>query len=274
MRSAVIATVTAILVALALESAGGMLSTIDACDAERLGSFHGPLTTIYRVEKGNLSGVCHGTDDPAVYEAWAKLTVFTTAAERSTLAGFAGFRPGPDTEAAAFSLTLDPSQTRFLIAVNLEFLDEQPRYVQRVMGHEFAHVLTGTAEGVDRADPDCRFSENRYGCTTNSNYLSQWVERFWSPDELETLEGAGYRDPAGATRRCAADPGFPTRYAATNPSEDFAESFEFFLFGNRVATPVQPRIRFLATFPELVRMRDRIVAAGLADTRRFVHECS
>lgn len=274
MRSASIAVVTAILVTLVVRSFGGSLTTIDECDADRLGRYHGPLTTIYRVEDGGLAGVCHGADDPAVYEAWAKLTVFTSAVERDTLAGFAGFRASPDTEAAAFALALDRGQTRFLIAVNLEFLDEHPRHVQRIMGHEFAHVLTGTAEGADRSEPDCRFAANRYGCVTNSNYLSQWVERFWSPEELASLDRAGYRSTAEATRRCAVDPGFPTRYAATNPSEDFAESFEFFLFGNRVAAPVQPRIQFLSTFPELVRMRDRIVAAGLADTRRYVHECS
>lgn len=274
MRSATIAALSAALVAVTLQALGGGLGSIDECDADRLSRNHGPLTTIYRVTGGELDGVCHGADDPAVYDAWAQLTVFTTSDERVPLAGFAGFRADPGADVAAYALALDRRQTRFLIAVNLDFLDQHPRHVQRVMGHEFAHVLTGTAEGADRSTPTCAFSENRYGCVTNSNYLSAWAERFWDSAELDALDETGYRNHAEAARRCASDPGFPTAYAATNPSEDFAESFEFFLFGNRVAASVRPRMQFLATFPELVRMRDRIVAAGLADTRRYVHQCS
>ncbi len=147
--------------------------------------------------------------------------------------------------------------------------------MRRVVGHEFAHVLTGTAEGIDRArGGDCATGDNRYGCVTNNNYLSLWVDRFWSDTELESLQTDGYRNEAAAARRCADDPGFPTLYAATNPSEDFAETFEFFLFSNTVAASVRPRVEFLSTFPQLVRMRDRIAALGLSDTRLYQHDCS
>lgn len=247
--------------------------SIGPCDAEALGRAYGPLTTIYRVEEGELAGVCHGVDDPAVYRAWSALTTFTTASERSTISAFAGFTNTSGKDVIAYAATLDLAQTKFLVGVDLEMVQLDLPIVRRVMVHEFAHVLTGTAQGADRAEPECASRANRYGCVTTSNYLGLWVDQFWDTDELAALDTNGYRSAAEASRRCGQDPGFPSRYGATNPSEDFADSLVFFMFSNGVAPTVQPRMRFLATFPELVRMRDRIAAAGLADTRRYVHSC-
>lgn len=274
MRSAAIVTIVSLLIyaaAVGFPDPGN----IDECDADRLGEAFGPLRTIYTVDEGALSGVCHGTDDTTVYEAWTSLTAFTTAEERAPIVGFAGFDNTSGADVAAFAVALDRSQSRFLIAVNREMVQLRPRQVRRVVGHEFAHVLTGTAQGIDRAQgEDCGTRDAGYGCITNNNYLSLWVDEFWPETELASLQQDGYRNETAAARRCSTDPGFPSLYAATNPSEDFAESFEFFLYGNRVAANVRPRIEFLSTFPQLVRMRDRIAALGLSDTRLYQHDCS
>ncbi len=248
--------------------------TVDPCDPTALGQYYGPISTIYAVEDGELAGVCFGADDPAVYRAWSALTLFTTAEERSPLRGFAGFANTSGADVVAYAATLNSNQTDFLIGVDLKMVDLDMPVVRRVMVHEFAHVLTGTAQGADRSEPDCATRSNKFGCVTTNNYLSLWVDSFWSEAELETLERNGDRSSAEAARRCGSDPSFPSRYGATNPAEDFADSMVYFAFSNQVAAPVQPRIRFLSTFPELVQMRNRIAAAGLADTRRYVHNCS
>lgn len=266
--------VVAVAVALTAHVTSDGFLSIGPCDAGTLSKAYGPMTTIYQVEDGELAGICHGEDDPAVYRAWSALTAFTTASERSTIAAFAGFINTSGKDVIAYAATLDLAQTSFLVGVDLEMVQFDLPIVRRVMVHEFAHVLTGTAQGADRAEPQCASKSNRYGCVTTSNYLGLWVHQFWDDDELAALDTNGYRSASEASRRCAQDPGFPSTYGATNPSEDFAESLVFFMFSNEVAPTVRPRLQFLATFPELVQMRNRIAAAGFADTRRYVHSCA
>ena len=241
---------------------------VDRCDAEQLGQrAFGPLSTIYTVESGDLSGICHGSDDPTVYEAWANLTMFTTSDERASITGFGGFRNTSNRQVAAYATTLNSERTEFMIVVNLDMVEFDPWQVRRVMAHEFAHVLTRSAPGVD--GDSC----GEFGCVSNTNYMGLWVDRFWSESELDSLDGNGYSDAAGTAQRCAANAGFPTQYGATNPYEDFSESFSFFLFSHGVPRSVQPRVQFLSSFPELVRMRDRVTAAGFADLRTYQQNC-
>ena len=51
-----------------------------------------------------------------------------------------------------------------------------------------------------------------------------------------------------------------TEYAASNPDEDFAESFVAFVLKEKPtkSTTVDQKIRFFYDFPELVEMRDFI----------------
>ena len=248
-------------------SPSGPFGSIDECDADRLGYSFGPLSTIYQVDGGQLNGLCHGADDPTVFDAWAHLTVFTTAEERSPIVGFAGFRNTSNQDVLAYAAALDRDQSRYVIVVNLDMVELDPWLVRRTMAHEFAHVITRSAAGV--GSDEC----GSFGCVSSTNYMALWVERFWSETEQAALETNGFRSGSEARRRCASDAGFPTQYAATNPYEDFSESMEFFLFSNGVPASVQPRIQFLSSFPELVRMRDRISSAGLADTRQFLQNC-
>ncbi|NNE95141.1 MAG: hypothetical protein HKN24_03855 [Acidimicrobiales bacterium] len=265
------ATVTSVVVGLAtfaFVTGFADFGSVDECDAERLGRrAFGPLSTIYTVEGGELAGICHGVDDPTVYDAWSNLTLFTTAEERSPIVGFGGFRNTSQRDVLAYATALDRDQTRFMIVVNLSMVELEPWLVRRTMAHEFGHVLTRSAAGVD--SNEC----GEFGCVSNTNYMGLWVDRFWSDAELASIEAGGYHDLSGTADRCRANAGFPTKYAATNPYEDFSESLEFFLFSNRVAAPVSPRIQFLSSFPELVRMRDRIAAKGYADTRQFLQNC-
>ncbi|MFW2381896.1 MAG: hypothetical protein ACN4GZ_09075 [Acidimicrobiales bacterium] len=268
MRSSVLSILVGIGAVLFVAQGNLGFSSVDECDAERLGQrAFGPLSTIYTVDDGNLAGICHGSDDPTVYDAWSNLTLFTTPEERSSIVGFGGFRNTSRRDVLAYATALDRDQTRFMIVVNLDMVELDPWQVRRTMAHEFGHVLTRSAPGADRN----RCGE--FGCVSNTNYMGLWVDRFWSQAELDSIESRGYADAAGTNARCTANGGFPTVYAATNPYEDFSESFEFFLFSNQVPASVQPRIQFLSSFPELVRMRDRITAAGYADTRRFAKNC-
>jgi hypothetical protein len=267
-RASILAIIVAVVVAVIVAQDNGGFGSVDECDADKLGRrAFGPLSTIYTVEDGRLAGICHGVDDPTVYDAWANLTVFTTPEERTSIIGFGGFRNTSRRDVLAYATALDKDNSRFMIVVNLEMVELDPWQVRRTIAHEFGHVLTRSAPGLERSD--C----GDFGCVSNTNYMGLWVDRFWSRAELDSIDNSGYNDTAGTNARCGGNAGFPTNYAATNPYEDFSESFEFFLFSNQVPASVQPRIQLLSSFPELVRMRDRITAAGYADTRRFAQNC-
>jgi hypothetical protein len=99
-----------------------------------------------------------------------------------------------------------------------------------------------------------------------SAYLSRFCARFWRnryPDESSRDDA----DPASA--RYDEDPdAFVTDYAATDPSEDFAESFAYFVLDPAPSGTAEKdrKLQFFWHFPDLVRDREYL-RKGLASSK-------
>jgi hypothetical protein len=123
-----------------------------------------------------------------------------------------------------------------------------------VIAHELGHVLSLNEdqrtddEGLGTyADDESPFTETAY---LNRFYREFWNGRYpgWSAD--------GGSDEADSLYEQHAD-GFVTTYAATDPVEDFAESFAFFVLDPKPtgAAEKEDKVRFFYAFPELVKDR-------------------
>ena len=100
------------------------------------------------------------------------------------------------------------------------------------------------------------------------------IDEFWSDAELATLDPDEEASGAGGEERCATDPGFFGPYAASNPEEDFAESFSAYVFDVPTETPEQQaRVDWLADQPGLVEFRERAVDADLAPIDWLFEPC-
>lgn len=70
------------------------------------------------------------------------------------------------------------------------------------------------------------------------------------------------------------NPGFLGPYSASNPEEDFAETFSAFVYRLEATTPeVQAKLDWMADQPGLVEFRDRADAAGLGPLPNRFEPC-
>ncbi len=159
----------------------------------------------------------------------------------------------------------DGSGERWLIQVDDADLDYD---LVATLIHEYAHYLTLNDEQVKYDDG---FKPERYcepGLIANDNaMLTDFYQRFW---KNYLIEDAYQTSDLFYLRNQAA---FVTWYAATNASEDIAESFSFFVLydkptGNSIA---DQKVRFFYDYPELVQLRQKIRqslddASGLIDS--------
>lgn len=105
-------------------------------------------------------------------------------------------------------------------------------------------------EGGVRDDDSCFPADSLY---------AKFTKRFWTRADLEAS-----RDSASYINRNASR--YVTEYAMTNPHEDIAESFSYWVIaegkGNTVADAKQ---RFFGRFPQLVALKDHVRRAVIAD---------
>jgi len=134
-----------------------------------------------------------------------------------------------------------------------------------VVAHEIGHVIS-LNESQRAGDTDVAGYKDEDGAFTMSAYLSRFYARFWK-DHYPESDSSGDSDQASA--RYDDYPGaFVTDYAATDPSEDFAESFAYFVLDPAPSGTAEKdrKIQFFYHFPDLVRDRDYL-RKGLSSSR-------
>ncbi len=230
------------------------------CDEATIGDDGDTLVAAFAVRDGTVRGRCAGEADPRLDAAWDELIDVVPAERLGDLVVFGGF-DDPDSDVLAFATMVGDSNDRFAIVVNLALAESEPQELRLTLAHELSHVFTQTPDQMDvDVDPaSCPTFHNGNGCFLEGSLLLEWIDRFWTEDQLAALPdptGSGDgTDDAGADRRCSSDPGFPGVYAASSPEEDLAESFSAFALGVDVPPSVQPRVDFFAGRPEFEAFR-------------------
>ncbi|MBE2222857.1 MAG: hypothetical protein IAF02_15035 [Anaerolineae bacterium] len=148
--------------------------------------------------------------------------------------------------------------------------------------HEFAHILTledaqvppdtslSAAEIEDGVESEvalaCTTFYTGEGCALNNAYINQFFNKFWADvyyNEFQDVEWAEtdeeYEDALLAFYEARPD-WFVTEYAATNPGEDIAESFTYFVLQEKPtgSSIADQKVRFFYDYPALVAMRNHM----------------
>jgi hypothetical protein len=241
-----------------------------ACDDESLGGDDTiAFTTAYVVVDGQLGATCLGGPDGRLVAAWDELVAISPPGQLTDLDLFAGFtsREDGDSETLAYVNALDSEGTAFQMSVNLPAFGDDRAGASLTLAHEFSHVFTETPSQLDRSvtDPaDCTTHFNGDGCYRPDSLMAAWIGRFWSTAELADVDVDADPYPEDGDARCDADDSFLGPYAATNPEEDFAESFSAFVYQVEPETPGQEaKQAWIADRPGLAEFRDRAATAGL-----------
>lgn len=244
----------------------------ELCDPALVGDDEGPVTSIYAVVDGFLDGLCWGDPDEAVTGAFELLEAATPREQLRDLSYIGGFDGGAAT--LAFVVPVDDDYTGFVLAIDTVSAVDDPAELRLTVMHEFAHVFTQRNDQLDvSGDPDsCPTLWNGAGCFIPGSYVDDWINRFWSDEELATLPFNAVDEDAGV-ERCEVDPGFLGAYAASGPEEDLAETYSAFVFDLDVPEGVQPRIEFFEDYPELAEARTLARESNLGSVPNRFDRC-
>lgn len=135
--------------------------------------------------------------------------------------------------------------------------------------HEFMHIITLNSKQL--ADKNYLFAETYTNTETSfkkGSYMNLFYQKFWKnhKNEIEVQNRENFPEDEKVLRTYEFyeqySDEFVSEYAATNPEEDIAETFMFFVLNDKPDGDEirDQKINFLYEFPELVKIRDGIRA--------------
>lgn len=142
--------------------------------------------------------------------------------------------------------------------------DDEGNYLDgydETLVHEYAHILTLNASQMQSESVDTY--ENEEGVLKKNSYLNQFYETFWTSIIDEHREDVDPMDTSGDSAYEFYEKHhelFVSDYAATNPEEDFAETFRIFVFnGIPIGNTIKDeKVLSFHNDPSLSQMRDTI----------------
>jgi hypothetical protein len=218
-------------------------------------------------------------DEAGHQEIWDYFITLIPTGERDSLAEYSIVTDGEGSVLAAVAQTsYDPT----LWGLEVDIRDSADKLnLTYTLIHEYAHLLTLGPEQVTPSeavfnnpeDEDIYLDEvsacSDYfpgeGCSHSNSYINAFFDEFWA-DIHEEWQDINLIKDDDAYYEALDDfysnyeDRFLTDYAATNPEEDIAEAFTFFVLSPRPNgdTIAEQKILFFYTYPELVDLRDEI----------------
>lgn len=244
------------------------------CTPEEIGRQGGRIVSAYEVSGGEVVGRCLGTEDDRLLTAWSLLRDVASNSDLSSVVLIAGYESSV-TDTLAFAGPLFEDNQQFVIAVLLDAVEEDPLELRLTMVHELSHVLTQTPDQFDLTidgGADCGWF-NEIGCFLPGSLMAEWVDSFWTDQDLARLPRSGAADPDGGGERCLIDPTYLGSYAASHPEEDFAETLSAFVFDVDVPPELSPKLEQIALDQRFVAMRDRARVQGITDLPNNFEPC-
>jgi len=218
-------------------------------------------------------------DQAGHQEIWDYFVTLIPIGERGSLAEYSIVTDGEGNILASVAQTLyDPA----LWELEVDIRDSDDRLnLTYTLIHEYAHLLTLGPEQVTPSqavfdnpdDNDIFYDEvtacpNYFpgeGCSRSTSYINAFYNRFWADIfeewlDINLIENDDAYYEALDKFYLTYEDRFLTDYAATNPEEDIAEAFTFFVLSPRPAgdSIADKKILFFYDYPELVDLRDEI----------------
>lgn len=224
------------------------------------------FTTAYQAKDGKLVGVCVGEPNPVLVDAWQKLTTFTTPEQLGHITVFSAFETKKNSDTLAFVQGIGDTEADFMMSLNTAEATKNETELWLTLIHEYSHIHTGLPDQLDLTTThknDCTTYFSGDGCYRQQSHLAQWTQEFWTKDQLTRVDPQN-PDEDAALDRCERNNHFFGPYAATNPEEDFAESFAAMVGRVPPHTDGQrKKIEWLEQRPDLLGFKERASQANI-----------
>jgi len=218
-------------------------------------------------------------DQASHQEIWNYFITLIPSDERSSLTEYSIVTDGDGNVLASVAQTLyDPAL--WGLEVDIRDSDDKLNLTYTLI-HEYAHLLTLGPDQVTPSqavfnnpdDDDIYYDEvdacaNYFpgeGCSRADSYINAYFNQFWADiyeewQDINLIEDDNDYYDALDDFYYNYEDRFVTDYAATNPEEDIAEAFSFFVLSPRPKgdTIAEEKILFFYDYPELVQLRDEI----------------
>jgi len=224
-----------------------------------LGDIEGTLVASYTVSDGAIS-----TRAPRAYRDYLErlLTILPDQYD-DHVDELVVFADG-DQNIGAYVETVIPYTQDWRYAIRDTEIAEDPDSAAstELMIHEFAHIfsLDQVFRGqVSSAGCHPYFADTL--CYGSDTYLGQFIATFWSTrmlDQLQAIKTGSRLTPAGFYDRYESQ--FVSEYASTDPAEDFAESFAWYVYGEIAprGSVADEKIAFFDQFAYIRALADAI----------------
>lgn len=203
-----------------------------------------------------------GYTEAEFLELWETMCAALPEGAWSDFSRLIVFTDGTD-ETLAYVYPSDSAGSKWTVAVDPADAEDWDWFLETVL-HEYAHYVTLNSSQAAYTDAQTTTTYNEVGMVSYAgSYLDEFYQTFWADyldDRLINLDSSCF------FLRHADD--FITDYAATDPSEDIAECFTYFvLYGPQEGEAVwEQKLDFFYRFPELVEFRTATRARlGLAE---------
>jgi hypothetical protein len=233
----------------------------------------------YENVSGDLQSYQDDTDTHQ--QIWDYFITLVPANQRIGLEEFMIVTDGESNGLAAVAqTTYDPSL--WVLEVDIVDSDDKLNLTYTLI-HEYAHLLTLGPDQVTPSetvfnnpdDDDIYYNEVSNcpdyfpgeGCSQSNSYINAFFDAFWADiheewQDINLIEDDDAYYEALDQFYFDYEDRFVTDYAATNPEEDIAEAFTFFVLSPRPNgdTIAEEKILFFYEYPELVQLRDEITS--------------
>ncbi|NNL71101.1 MAG: hypothetical protein HKO70_14190 [Acidimicrobiia bacterium] len=209
------------------------------------------VTASYEV-RGDGIVLLEGDPEPWHDAAWERWVELVPASDRWRVARFEAIDGSSDGQ-------VEPVSESLQVWI-LRISDLEGDVLDVALIHELGHLISlGPDQILPGTDPtvesECITYFSIEGCAIPGGVFDRFVTEFW-----DTTAGWESGDAATGQRYLADTDAFVTRYAASNPGEDLAETFVFFVYrlkpeGDSIA---EQKIRLLWEFPDLVELRSAL----------------
>ncbi len=227
------------------------------------------ITATYPV-RGQVLG---GDPTPRHTAAWNRITELVPDRYLNLLSALEVL--DGDGESAAYVYPDDADPTRWVLGIDISGMGDTEEFTHTIV-HELGHLVSLNSDQVppvptnsryDAVAEACRTYFTGEGCALDGSYMGRFAGMFWNDilDEWQALDEIADEDAYWeALDRFWSrhSDRFVSDYAATNPGEDMAETFAWFVLHDRPTgdSIAERKVLFMWDQPELVSLREEIRA--------------
>lgn len=198
---------------------------------------------------------------------WKQFANMIPKKNRQEITQFQVFTDGHD-ELLAYVLPLNYSISNWALAVDYKDSIANKNMYYSTLVHEYGHILMYKQKQWNRMfSPFCSNYVSLGKCSNKNSRANQFYEEFWAGDlekDWKTMRIDGEVDYEFYDLYEA---DFVTFYAMTDPDEDFAETFEYFLFTKEPTKTKKGKYKNLADAklgfffedPQMLKLREKML---------------